>query len=311
MIFWVALLIVGLTAAIIGSRRAVDYATELAYSFAVSPFIIGAVVVGFGTDLPEIANSLIGALAGEGDFAAGNATGSTITQMTLVLGILPLVGGAITIGPQRIVLPGALMVVGLITGAFFGSDDQLTRNEGLILIAFWIASTYLIYRRTPLAGEPTMVAYERRPMRSLGGLAVSLAVVGAGATGAVTAFLEIAEALSVPVFLLSFFAASIGSSLPELVVDITAVRQGERDLAVGDIFGSSLIDASLVLGIGPAVRHLTVDGDLVVTSGIAGAVIVGALTVVLARRGKHDWVTGLALLAAYAALYPLLLSAGH
>ena len=105
MIFWVALLIVGLTAAIIGSRRAVDYATELAYSFAVSPFIIGAVVVGFGTDLPEIANSFVGALAGEGDFAAGNATGSTITQMTLVLGILPLVGGAITIGPSGLSCP--------------------------------------------------------------------------------------------------------------------------------------------------------------------------------------------------------------
>ncbi len=311
MIWWITLLAVGLAAAIIGSRRAVAYATDLAYSYPVSPFIIGAVIVAIGTDLPEIANSFIGALAGEGDFAAGNASGSTITQMTLVLGILPLVGGSIAIGPQRIVLPGALMTVGLIAGAFFGSDDQLTRSEGLILIAFWLASTYLIYRRTPLAGEPSMVAYERRPLRSLSGLLMALAVVGAGATGAVTAFLEIAEALDVSTFLLSFFAASVGSSLPELVVDITAVRRGERDLAVGDIFGSSLIDATLVFGIGPAIRTLTVDGGLVVTSGIAGAVIVAGLTFVLAKKGRHTWATGLALIAAYAALYPLLLSAQH
>lgn len=311
MILWALLLIVGLTAAIFGSRRAVTYATDLAYSYEVSPFIIGVIIVAIGTDLPEIANSLIGALADEGDFAAANATGSAITQMTLVLGILPLVGGAITIGPQRIVLPGALMVVGFVVGAIFGADDQLTRTEGLILIAFWLVSTYLIYRRTPLAGEPAMVAFERRPLRSLGGLLLALAIVGAGATGAVTAFLEIAEELDVPIFLLSFFAASIGSSLPELVVDITAVRRGERDLAIGDIFGSSLIDATVVLGIGPVVRTLAVDGGLVVTSGIAGAVIVAALTFVLSKRGKHTWVTGLALIAAYAALYPLLLSATH
>lgn len=309
MIAWLALLTIGLAAAIAGSRRAVTYASDIAYSFPVSPFIIGAVIVAIGTDLPEIANSFIGALRNEGDFAAGNATGSTITQMTLVLGILPLVGGTIAIGPQRIVLPGFVMVGGLLLGAALGADNQLTRLEGLVLIAVWIVGTILIYRRTPLAGEPSMVAYGQGLTRSVIGLLAALAVVGAGATAAVSAFLEIAERLDAPVFLVSFFAASVGSSLPELVVDITAIRRGERDLAIGDIFGSSLIDATLVLGIGPVVRTLSVDGGLVVTSGIAGAIIIAALTLVLARRGRHNWMTGVALLVAYAALYPLLASA--
>ncbi|MCP3975368.1 MAG: sodium:calcium antiporter [bacterium] len=306
--WWIAVLVIGLAAAILGSSRAVTYASELAYSYPVSPFIIGAVIVAIGTDLPEIANSVVGALAGEGDFAAGNATGSTITQMTLVLGILPLVGGTIAIGRQRIALPGALMVGGLLLGALFGADSSLTRLEGLVLVAFWLASTVLIYRKTPVAGEPTMVAFERRLARAIGGLLAALAVVGVGATAAVTAFLEIAEQLDVPIFLISFFAASIGSSLPELVVDITAVRRGERDLAIGDIFGSSLIDATLVMGIGPALRTLTVDGTLVVTTGIVGAAIVAALTITLARRHHHDWVTGVGLLLIYAALYPLMMS---
>lgn len=311
MILWIVLLVVGLVAAILGSRWAVTFASAIAYSFPVSPFIIGAVIVAIGTDLPEIANSFVGALRDSGDFAAGNATGSTITQMTLVLGILPLAGGTIAIGPQRIVLPGTLMVGGLVLGAIFGADNQLTRLEGLVLVAFWIISTILIYRRTPVAGEPSMVAYGQGIGRSVGGLLLSLAVVGAGATGAVTAFLEIAEEIDIPVFLVSFFAASFGSSLPELVVDITAVRRGERDLAIGDIFGSSLIDATVVLGIGPLVRTLTVDGGLLLAGGLAGAVIVAALTFVLARRGKHNWATGIALIVAYAALYPLLIAAQH
>jgi len=309
MFWWLALLAVGLAAAIVGSRRAVTYASNLAFSYPVSPFIIGAVIVAIGTDLPEIANSLIGAIRGAGDFAAGNATGSTITQMTLVLGVLPFVGGAIVIGPQRIVLPGVLMGAGLLLGGLLGADDRLTRFEGLVLVVFWIASTVLIYRRTPLGGEPTMVALERKLGRAVGGLLISLAIVGVGATAAVTAFLEIAEELDVPIFVLSFFAASIGTSLPELVVDITAVRRGERDLAIGDIFGSSLIDATLVLGIGPAVRAISVDGGLVVVSAVAGATIVGLLTFGLARRGRHDWISGVALLLAYAALYPILLAA--
>jgi len=309
MILWVGLLAVGLAAAILGSNRAVTFASNIAYSFPVSPFIIGAVIVAIGTDLPEIANSFIGALRDQGDFAAGNATGSAITQMTLVLGILPLVGGTIAIGPGRIALPGSLMVGGMLLGAAFGADNQLTRLEGLVLLAFWIVSTVLIYRRTPVAGEPSMVAYGQGLGRSVAGLLVSLAVVGAGATAAVAAFLEIAERLDAPVFMVSFFAASFGSSLPELVVDVTAVRRGERDLAIGDIFGSSLIDATVVLGIGPMVRTLSVDGSLVVVSGLAGAVIVAALTFALAKRRRLDWITGVLLLLAYLALYPILITA--
>ena len=304
----IGVVLVGLAATIVASGRAVGYASDLAFGFNVPPFVVGAIVVAVGTDLPEIANSIVSAISDYGDMAAGTATGSTITQMTLVLGVLPFVGGVMASGPQRIVLPGMLMTAALILGAIFGADDVLTRVEGLVLVGFWVVSMILVYRQSPVAGAPAMVVPERRPAHALVGVLVSLAIVGAGATAAVTAFIEIAEQLDVPVFLLSFFAASIGTSLPELVVDVTAVRRGEKDLAIGDIFGSSLIDATLALGIGPALVSLTVDGGLVVRSGIAGAFIVAAITFVLARRRHHDRVTGVLMLLAYAALYPVLLA---
>ena len=304
----IVVVIVGLGAAIIASDRAVGYASDLAFGFSIPPFVIGAVVLAIGTDLPEIASSVVSAFSEVGDMAAGIATGSTITQMTLVLGILPFVGGTMASGPRRIVLPGVLMVIGLLLGAAFAADDLLTRAEGLTLVGLWVLSVFLMYRQSPPAGEPAMVVPERRPARALIGVAVALAVVGAGATAAVTAFIEIAERLDVPVFLLSFFAASIGTSLPELVVDVTAVRRGEKDLAIGDIFGSSLIDATLALGIGPALVPLVVDGGLVVRSGLAGALIVALITFGLARRRRHDRISGTLMLLAYAALYPLLLA---
>jgi len=305
---WIVIAVFGLAVAIVASGRAVGYASDLAFGFNVPPFVIGAILVAIGTDLPEIANSIVSAVSEYGDMAAGVATGSTITQMTLVLGILPFVGGTIATGPHRIVLPGALMVVGLLVGAGFGSDGAFTRIEGLILVAFWITSAVLVYRQAPEAGAPVMIAAEGRPASALAGVAVSLTLVGAGATAAVMAFIEVAETMDVPVYLVSFFAASIGTSLPELVVDVTAIRKGEKDMAIGDIFGSSLIDASLALGIGPALVPLAVDGGLVVRSALAGAVIVALLTFALARRRHHDRITGLGLLLAYAALYPVLLA---
>ncbi|MGI9647012.1 MAG: sodium:calcium antiporter [Acidimicrobiia bacterium] len=307
-VFWLAVVVVGLTMAIVASGRAVGYASDLAFSFSVPPFVIGAIVVAIGTDLPEIANAVVSAITEHGDMATGTALGSTITQMTLVLGILPFVGGTMASGPRRIVLPGSMIVVGLLVGAVFGADGTLTRFEGAVLILVWVVSAVLIYRSAPPAGAPSMVASERRPARALTGVMVSLALVGAGATAAVMAFVEIAEALDVPLFLLSFFVASIGTSLPELVVDVVAIRRGEKDMAIGDIFGSSLIDATLALGIGPVIVPLAVDGSLLVRSALAGAVIVALLTFVLARRRHHDRVTGVLLLMAYAALYPVLLA---
>jgi cation:H+ antiporter len=306
-VLWISIVVVGLGVAIVASNRAVEYASELAFTFNVPPFVIGAIVVAIGTDLPEIANAVVSAISGYGDLAAGTATGSTITQMTLVLGILPFVAGTMATGRHRIVLPGALMVGGLLIGALFGRDDVLGRAEGLILVAFWLVSAVLVYRQTPTAGAPAMVAPSRKPARSVTGVMVALSLVGAGAAAAVAAFIEIAEMLNVPVFLLGFFATAIGTSLPELVVDVVAVRRGEKDMAVGDIFGSSLIDATLALGIGPALIPFAVDGSLVVRSAMAGAVIVALVTLVLARRGRHDRLTGVLLIGAYACLYPVLL----
>lgn len=307
-VLWLAVVVVGLGLAIVASGRAVGYASDLAFSFNVPPFVIGAIVVAIGTDLPELANAVVSAISQYGDMATGTAIGSTITQMTLVLGLLPFFGGTMASGPRRIMLPGSLIVAGLLAGAVFGADDSFSRLEGLALILLWVVSAVLIYRLAPPAGAPVMVTSERRPSRALVGVMVSLAVVGAGAAAAVTAFIEIAEALDVPLFLLSFFAASIGTSLPELVVDVVAVRRGEKDMAIGDIFGSSLIDATLVLGIGPALVPLAVDGDLLVRSALAGSLIVAILTFVLARRRHHDRVTGVMLLLAYATLYPVLLA---
>ena len=97
------------------------------------------------------------------------------------------------------------------------------------------------------------------------------------------------------------------ASLLALVFTVTALRRGQRDIAVGDVFGSSLADATLSLGIGPLIAATAVTADLVVRGSLVVAGVVGIVTMFLVGRRRHTAWSGLVLLALYAALYPLLL----
>lgn len=108
-------------------------------------------------------------------------------------------------------------------------------------------------------------------------------------------------------YLITFFAGAIGTSLPELFVDYQAIRRGARDLAVGDVFGSSFIDASLSIGIGPLLVATPVTAGLAIRSGILSAVVLLFVTLLFSRIRQHDWRSGSILLLLYAALYSVML----
>ena len=126
---------------------------------------------------------------------------------------------------------------------------------------------------------------------------------------AIEALLRIAELVEVPVYIIGFLGVSLGTSLPELLVDVTALRQGRRDLAVGDVFGSSLVDATLSIGIGPLVAPVAVSADLALTGGVGALGAAGVVTLLLGTLRRHNRITGTGLLLLYAALYMILLNA--
>ncbi len=111
-----------------------------------------------------------------------------------------------------------------------------------------------------------------------------------------------------PEYVITFFGASLGTSLPELLVVVTALRAGERDLALGDALGASLVDSTLSIGIGPLLAPTAVTASLAVRGAVSVAVVVALVTALLASRKHHDWRSALLLLALYAAFYPLLLA---
>ncbi len=305
----ILLIVGGLTAAILASRVVVDRARAIVAGTAISPFVVGLILLAFGTDLPEIANSVAASLSGHGDINVGDSIGSAVTQSTLVLALLPLIGGAFAVERRDAVSTGGATVLALLLGAGLMRDGDLTRIDGLLLVVFWALASYIIFRVAP-PEQLELPIEEQPPRRTMTWLeaAGALAVVGGGAFAAVQGFVGIAESMELPEYVVSFFLASIGTSLPELVVDATALRKGEREMAIGGLLGASLLDASVSIGSGPIFAPNDVTAELALRGSLVGAVVLGVVAVVLAWRRRHDWRSAVLFILLYAAFFPVLLA---
>jgi len=304
-----ALLVGGLALALVASDVAVSYTRALAAALGAPSFLVGVVLVAVGTDLPEIANSVAAHLQGEGDVNVGDSVGSVLTQDTLVLGLFPLVVAVLAISRRQVGPVFALTIGGLLVTTLLVSDGYLSRLDGLVLVLAWVVSIAVVTR---FAGghavdEPRSVRIHGHVPRALVVL-VMLLLVGIGATVAVRALVDLAEDVGVPTFVLAFFGASLGTSAPEIVVDLTALARGAPGIALGDALGSSLVDATLSIGIGPLVQPAPVTARLAVVATVYTAVAVAVVAVLLMVRRRHDRISAPVLIGLYALSYVVLIS---
>lgn len=305
---WLAVVLAGLGLAFWASTRAVGHARVLVESTRIPPFFVGVTLLAVGTDLPEIANSLVACATGHGDLNAGDSIGSSVTQATLVLGLLPFLGGAFTFHLNRVLTVAIACAAAVALGAGLMWDGWLSNLDGLILIAAWVLGSFWFWKKLSPAAQPVQTVDTGARGRAAAWLMLHLALVGIAATAAVTAANALSELLGVPEYIMGFFALSLGTSLPELIVDVTALRGGLRDVALGDVLGSSFVDATLSLGIGPLAFAAAVSPGMVLPASLAaiGAFCGVALIMTLARQ-RHGWLSGGALIATYVGLYFLLL----
>jgi cation:H+ antiporter len=304
----VFLFIGGLAVALVASDRAVAYTRALASSLGAPPFIVGVVLVSIGTDLPELANSVAAHAQGEGDVNVGDSVGSTLTQYTFVLGLFPFVASTIAIERRQVALVSVFTAAGLGLTTLLVADGWLGRWDGAALIFAWAVFTFAVVKGLPgqRADEAPAVRHQRRLLQA-GVILLALAFVGFGATVAVRALVRLADVAGAPEFVLAFFAASIGTSSPEIVVDVTALRRGAPAIALGDALGSSLVDATLSIGAGPLVFPAGVTARLAVVGALYSLGAVALVGLALSVRRRHDRASGVLLFALYAASYAVLL----
>ena len=224
---WIVALIAGIGVAAYASRRAVDRSLDIADRLGMSKGLMGVTIVAVGTDLPEIANSIVSSVTGHGDLVVGDATGSTLTQVTLILAILALTSRSlqsIDSDDQRvIVMPVGLMTVAatiLIAGLI--ADGQLSRIDGAVLVALWAIGLTTAGRWQRSSHLVTNVP-EAPGGLGLPQLFMWLAIVAGAATLVVQAFVRISHEIGVPELVAGTLVLALGTSLPELVVDWTAI----------------------------------------------------------------------------------------
>ncbi len=297
----------GFGLAVGASRVAVDGATELVRRTRIHPFLVGLTLVAIGTDLPEIVNSIVASVQGYGDVNVGDSTGSAFTQATLVLGLLPILAGGLVVTRRRISAVGAATVAALVFGAWLVADGELSRVDGALFVSTWVIGSFVVWRQDslrPRDQEPPSGSGGRSLFELIGGLTV----ITGGVMLAVWGVVELAETLGVPAYLISFFGASFGTSVPELIFNVSALRRGQPDMAIGGVFGASMVDATLSIGIGPLIAPTAVTADLAVRGSLVAAGVIGLATLIVVGRRRHTWVSGAALLVVYCLAYPILLS---
>ncbi|MGI9645111.1 MAG: sodium:calcium antiporter, partial [Ilumatobacteraceae bacterium] len=263
----------------------------------ISPGFIGVTVMAIGTDLPEVANSVISALTGHGDVLVGDASGSALTQVTVVLAILCLGAGTLWGESGRLAAIALASVAALGLVAFLVRDQVLGRLEGALMCGLWVLGL-VVMGRTGRDAPTLDVGLQRGALLPVIRTIGWLAVVGVAAIVVVASFVELSDAIGVPELVASAVVLSLGTSLPELVVDWTAIRRGSTALALGDLFGSSFLDATLTMGIGPSLRAVTVSSGASAACLIAAAGI-AVVALVVGTRRRYGRGTAVVLLVVY------------
>jgi cation:H+ antiporter len=307
MLLDLAILALGVVILGIGADTFVRGSSAIAERFGISPFVIGLVIVGFGTSSPELAVNLSAALKGSTDIAVGNVVGSNIANVALILGCAALVTPLLVqLRMVRLELP---IMIAISVGLWaLATDGVISRVEGGIMVAAFVAFLLMLFRTSK--EEPYEVkaefAEETKHVRSIwmtgvflgGGLAM---LIGGGWL-CVDAAVGLARSLGVSELVIGLTIVAVGTSLPELASSVAAAWRGHTDIAIGNVIGSNIYNVLCVLGITATIQPLPSTGatliwlDLPVMVGFA---VVLVPMMMIARRVSRA--SGALLLAGYAA----------
>jgi len=261
-------------------------AAATARHFGVPPLLIGMVVIGFGTSAPEMVVSAFAAAQGSPGIALGNAYGSNISNIAMVLGLTALIS-PIAVHSQVLRKELPLLAVVTALAAWQLRDGEVSRSEALVLLAVfgglmaWAIGQGL--RKKADVAETEIVrhleAHAMTVRRALFWLLAGLLLLVASSRVLVWGAVEIARGFGVSDVIIGLTVVAIGTSLPELASSIIAARRGEHDLAVGNVLGSNLFNTLAVVGIAGAIRPMSVGPDVFSRDIPVMAVLTGSLFV--------------------------------
>ncbi len=301
----------GLVLLVLGADRFVHGAASTARNLGVAPLLIGLTVVALATSAPEILVSIVASLRGDPELAIGNAIGSNIVNIGLVLGGVALIRPIkLTSETLRSEMP-ALLAVTLLTVSLF-LDAYLSRVDGIVLlIALVIVMIWLTRLGLRSAeNDPILAEYDAEIPRDVSmkkavfWLVVGLAILLVGAELMVNGAIDIARALGVSEVVIGIVLVAFATSLPELAVSLVSAIKGEYGLAIGNVVGSNIFNLLAVIGVAAVIEPATLPPTVLslhVFVMTAFTLVLFAMTYEYGRACRISRLEGAALLAAFIA----------
>ena len=237
----------------------VEKAEKIGLGFGISPFVIGVTIVAFGTSLPELATSIVAVMSGNSEIVGGTVIGSNITNILLVLGITVVVAKQVVLKHDVMNVDMPLLLMSGFLCFFMLSDGNLSIIEALL---FLVALVFFLL--SSLKGD-TSEEHNNPKATGIDYLILAIAGVGVsvGASYTVVAIERLSELGGVPKEIISLTILALGTSLPEVVVSVAAVRRGKQAIAVGNVLGSNIFNTYAVLGISRLFGELNFSENLV------------------------------------------------
>lgn len=277
----------------------VDNASELATNIGISNLLVGIIIVGFGTSAPELFVSAMAAIDNKGNLALGNALGSNITNIGMVLGSAALVR-TLSVDRSTAVRDLPLVIlVGLLAVALV-ADGVLSGLDGVILLATLVA--YLVWSalsNTQQSSDDEFEPSGNSNSKTLALTIVSIAILMGASELLVRGAVTIASFFGVGELVIGLTIVAIGTSLPELAAAIAAARKGVHDMILGNIIGSNVFNTLGVLGITGAIQVTTIDTSALSRDFPIMLLFTLAMLLFALIKGKFGRLEGTILLGGY------------
>lgn len=305
----VGFIVAGLVLLIWGADRFVHGASAAARNMGIAPLLIGLTIVAFATSAPEILVSIIAASQGEPGLAFGNAIGSNIVNIGLVLGLtatirpIPLESATL-----RREMP-ALLAVSLLTVSLF-LDSRLSRPDGIVMLT-GLAIVMIWFVRLGIRSaenDPIKMDYEAEIPKDVSTkmaitwLAIGLGVLLVGAEWLVDGSIGVAQSLGVSEVVIGITIVAFGTSVPELAVSLVSALRGEYGLAIGNIVGSNIFNLLAVIGVAATIHPATVAPSVLslhIFVMVAFTLVLFAMTYDYDGKALLSRMEGIALMVAY------------
>ena len=302
MTYDVALILVGLFLVAKGGDLFVDASIYIGKAFGIARVIIGGTLVSLATTTPELVVSALASSAGDSGIALGNAVGSCICNVGLIVGTLALLT-PVEVERRDFTRRVAWMVSAAVLVVIFTWDRTLSRPLAAVLMALafvYLGWDYLNIRRHWAASTDEATPADRSGLnKEVSMFALGAGLILIGSNFLVTSGQSLAAALGVPSIIIGLSVVAVGTSLPELVTGVSAARKGVPDLSLGNIIGANILNLYLIVGLSGTIHPLALDAFTQFYSFGWLAVFFAAIIALAARTGRFHRGGGMVLLGLY------------